>query len=159
MRQYLSDTIIDDNSNNILDGGLGGSSGGNSGGGSYVMPTGGNLGGSSNSGSQIVEPDLINPIVFINNTSNGSSQSQQAVENILSQQEANQNTGSQTNTPKNDAIPSETTDETKTYLDGGTTPNSNINVKKPKPNYLTLGILGIIGLLVVYKVFFNKKSE
>jgi|694.fasta_scaffold00162_112 hypothetical protein len=159
MRQYLSDSIIDDDSNNVLDGGLGGSSGSGSGGGSYVMPTGGNLGGGSNSGSQIVEPDLINPIVFINNTSNGSSQSQQVVDEILSQQEANQNTGSQTSTPKSNAIPSDTSDETKTYVDGGTTPNSTINLKKPKPNYLTLGILGIIGLLVVYKVFFNKKSE
>lgn len=55
--------------------------------------------------------------------------------------------------------PSPTTNGTKTYVEGGITPNSNIVVNKPKPNYLVFGLLGIVGAFVIYKVFFNKKSE
>lgn len=53
--------------------------------------------------------------------------------------------------------PSATTDKNKTYVNGGTTPDSNIYVKKSKPNYIVYGVVGIIGLLVVYKVFLEKK--
>lgn len=197
MRQYFSDTLTDNNSNDILDGGLGVNSGENSGGGRYTIPTRGSSGGGrftipirgnsggaintptngnsgggrntitlngnsdggSYNGSQIIEPDLINPIVFLNDTPNGSSQSQQVVDNILSQKEENKNTESQTDAPKTDVISSETTDETKRYVSGGTSPDSQIVVKKPKPNYLIFGLLGLVGIYVVYKVFFNKKSE
>jgi fructose 1,6-bisphosphatase len=58
-----------------------------------------------------------------------------------------------------DKISSATTYFTKTYVEGGTTPNSKIVIKKPKRNYTTLGLLGIVGVYVVYKVFFNKKSK
>lgn len=53
---------------------------------------------------------------------------------------------------------SATTQQTKTYIGGGTTPNSPILVKKPiKKNYM-YGILGVIGVLVFYKFFYNKKA-
>jgi hypothetical protein len=51
---------------------------------------------------------------------------------------------------------SATTDETKTYVGGGTTPDSNIVVNKPKRNYFMYGVIGVVGVYVVYKVFFNK---
>jgi hypothetical protein len=53
---------------------------------------------------------------------------------------------------------SATTDETKTYVSGGTTPDSNIIVDKPKRNYLMYGVIGVIGAYIIYKVFFNKKT-
>ena len=59
--------------------------------------------------------------------------------------------------PNTDAIPSATTDSTKNYVGGGTTPDSNINLKKLKPNYFMYGLLGIVGAYVGYQVFFNKK--
>jgi hypothetical protein len=57
------------------------------------------------------------------------------------------------------AEPSATSGATKTYVSGGTTPDSNIIINKPKPNYLVYGLIGVVGLYVVYKVFFNKKGE
>lgn len=57
-----------------------------------------------------------------------------------------------------DKIPSATTNSTKSYVEGGTSPDSKIVIKKPKPNYTVLGVLGIVGSFVVYKVFFNKKK-
>jgi hypothetical protein len=136
MRQYIEQDLV------LVDGESGGSglstgTGGTSGSGGYVIPTGGNSGGGG----------------YVIPTGGNSGGGSQVVEPDLI------NPVVFINNPKNDVIPSDTTDETKTYLDGGTTPDSNINVKKPEPNYLTLGVLGIIGLLVIYKVFFNKKSE
>jgi hypothetical protein len=63
-----------------------------------------------------------------------------------------------TNPPTKDNVSSPTSDSTKNYLGGGTTPNSDIIVNKPKPNYTTIVIVGIVGAYVLYKVFFNKKS-
>jgi hypothetical protein len=62
-------------------------------------------------------------------------------------------------TSNNTSEPSATTDETKTYVGGGTTPDSNIVVKKPMTKYYVYGIIGLIGALVVYKTFFNKKPS
>ena len=61
-----------------------------------------------------------------------------------------QTSGSNSSNPN--AVPSATTDETKNYISGGTTPDSPITVKKPRPNYLIYGIIGLIGLAVVYKL-------
>lgn len=55
--------------------------------------------------------------------------------------------------------PSATTDETKTYVSGGTTPNSNIVVDRPKRNYLMYGVVGVFGAYVIYKMFFDKKRQ
>jgi hypothetical protein len=106
---------------------------------------------SSNTGSQIIEPEIVTPFEFppINNSTIVELPQGSPIQN---------NTGTSTASNPN-AVPSATTDGTKTYVDGGTTPDSNIIVKKPKPNYLTLGIIGVVGFLVVYKLFFNKKSE
>ena len=52
---------------------------------------------------------------------------------------------------------SATTDETKIYFSGGTTPDSNIVVIKPKRNYFMYGVIVVVGAYVVYKIFFNKK--
>ena len=136
--------------------------------------------GVGNGGSQIVEPEVLIPIIPteytppITNIQNleevetqqpqsGSSQSGSS-QSSSSQSSSNQGSSSQSNTGSSsdsnpNVVPSATTGETKTYVDGGTTPDSNITVKKPKPNYLTFGIIGVIGLLVVYKLFLNKKSE
>lgn len=51
----------------------------------------------------------------------------------------------------------ETTGENKTYVGGGTTPDSSIVVDKPKRNYLIIGITAVVGAYVIYKVFLNKK--
>jgi hypothetical protein len=58
---------------------------------------------------------------------------------------------------KIDVVASATTKENKLYFDGGTTPDSEIVVIIPKPNYLTLIVVGVIGFVVFYKVFLNKK--
>ena len=57
-----------------------------------------------------------------------------------------------------DKITSATSNSTKSYVNGGTTPDSDIVIKKPKPNYTALGVIGIVGAYVIYKVFFNKKK-
>lgn len=54
-------------------------------------------------------------------------------------------------------VSSATTEENKLYFSGGTTPDSKIIVIKPRPNYVMYGIVSVIGLLVIYKVFLNKK--
>jgi hypothetical protein len=59
--------------------------------------------------------------------------------------------------PNNQAVPSATTEQTKTYVSGGTTPNSTIIVNKSKPSYLSIGVLGLIGIVVVYKVLVKSK--
>jgi hypothetical protein len=101
-------------------------------------------------GSSIVEPDIINPVAV--------------------QQEAPIRGGSVTNveqveagleSPNNTELngekdPSATTDQNKTYVSGGTTPDSPIIIRKPKTNYIVYGIVGVIGALVIYKVFFKK---
>ena len=59
---------------------------------------------------------------------------------------------------KIDVVPSATTKENKLYFGGGTTPDSEIVVMKPKSNYLALVVVGAIGFFVVYKVFLNKRN-
>lgn len=54
---------------------------------------------------------------------------------------------------------SPTTEQNKNYIGGGTTPDSDIIVNKSKSNYIRYGIVGVVGAYVIYKVFFNKKSE
>jgi hypothetical protein len=55
-----------------------------------------------------------------------------------------------------DAEPSATTDETKTYVSGGTTPDSSIIIDKPKKNYLMYGLTAFFGAYVIYRIFFKK---
>ena len=131
--------------------------------------------GVGNGGSQIVEPEVLIPIrptaytppirhiqnleeVETQQPQSGSSQSGSSQSSSNQGSSSQSNTGSSSDSNPN-VVPSATSGETKTYVNGGTTPDSNITVKKPKPNYLTFGIIGVIGLLVVYKLFLNKKSE
>lgn len=58
-----------------------------------------------------------------------------------------------------DKISSATTNSTKSYVEGGTTPNSKIIINKPKPNYVMRGAIVLVGAYVIYKVFFNKKIK
>lgn len=115
--------------------------------------------------SQVTEPEIINPITPKPNTPPvKSTLNLEDVENNLPQGTSislgNQNTGStNTTTPNTDTEPSATTDETKTYVGGGTTPDSQIVVKKPNTKYFVYGIVGIVGAYLVYKMFLNKKSE
>jgi hypothetical protein len=115
----------------------------------------------SGGGSNIVEPEIIIPVnsEIVTPISAGSASAEQV--EILTQQAGNtsQSGTSAVAEPNIDAEPSATTDETKTYVGGGTTPDSNIIIDKPKRNYLMYGILGVVGAYVIYKVFFNKKSQ
>jgi hypothetical protein len=63
-----------------------------------------------------------------------------------------------TNTSNPDKESSATTDETKTYVGGGTTPDSQIVVKKPTTKYFVYGIVAIVVAYLGYKMFY-KKSE
>jgi hypothetical protein len=117
--------------------------------------------------SQITEPNIIIPIYNVGNSSNSNSYTNTGntssgaipIEVLTPVDTSNTSTGSTSGTTSNNTPePSATTDETKTYVGGGTTPDSNIVVKKPMTKYYVYGILGIVGALVVYKVFFNKKT-
>ena len=109
--------------------------------------------------SQVVEPEIINikdnqaNLMPIKTTLNI-----EDIENNLptgtTSQAGNQNTDS--TKPKGE--PSATTDETKTYVGGGISPDSQIVVKKPTTKYYLYGIVGIVGAFIVYKTFFNKKA-
>lgn len=115
------------------------------------------------SGSQILEPEIIMPIYSQNqNPVKGKSIiSVEEIEPILSEQVVESTpvkSGSIDTKPVKDSEPSATTDQTKTYVGGGTTPDTPIVVKKPMTKYFVYGIVGIVGALVVYKVFFNKKT-
>ena len=57
-----------------------------------------------------------------------------------------------------DKTSSEFTDETKLYISGGTTPDSDIVVARPKRNHFKLVVVGAVGAYLAYLVFFNKKS-
>jgi hypothetical protein len=56
-------------------------------------------------------------------------------------------------------ISSATSNSTKSYVEGGTTHDSKIVIKKPKPNYVMIGIVSLVGVYVIYKAFFNKKIK
>jgi hypothetical protein len=111
--------------------------------------------------SNIIEPEIIIPIIdeVITPIGGGTINTEQV--EIPTQQTGN-NSQSGTSTvvePNINAEPSVTTDDTKTYVGGGTTPDSNIVLDKPKRNYIMYGLIGVVGVYVIYKVFFNKKSE
>lgn len=112
-------------------------------------------------GSNIVEPEIVIPVNNEIATPIGAGLASAEQVEILTQQAGNtsQSGTSTVVEPNIDAEPSATTDETKTYVGGGTTPDSNIVVDKPKRNYLMYGLIGVVGVYVIYKVFFNKKSE
>jgi hypothetical protein len=129
-------------------------------------------------GSQIVEPNIFTtpkitgiiedfennlqqgttPILVLGNNNNPSN-------GTNSSTSTNTNVNTSTNTPINLDINSKpveasaTTEETKTYVSGGTTANSPIVVDKTKTkqNYIVLGIIGLVGVYVAYKVFFKKQ--
>ena len=44
----------------------------------------------------------------------------------------------------------------KTYVSGGTTKDNPIVLSKPKPNYLIYVVVGVLGILVINRLFFNK---
>ena len=139
---------------------------------------------SESGGSIIVQPEIIEPIITPSNPSSNGSNSQtssqgQSNDILNNTPDDNTSAGSISNNPSSssattsnnnssttnnnnstnpNAIPSATTEQTKNYIGGGTSPNSPINVKKPKPNYLTYGIIGVIGLAIVYKLFFTKNN-
>jgi hypothetical protein len=100
-------------------------------------------------------PPNLNNDINAGNTSSGAIPIQVTTPVNASNTSAGSTSGSTSNSTSE---PSATTDETKTYIGGGTTPDSNIVVKKPTSKYFIYGIIGIIGALVVYKVFFNKKT-
>lgn len=54
-------------------------------------------------------------------------------------------------------ISSKFADETKLYISGGTTPDSDIVVVRPKRSYFKLVVVGAVGAFVIYQIFFNKK--
>lgn len=117
--------------------------------------------------SQITEPNIIIPISNGSNMPNTNNQSNTGndstanipIEVVNPVNTGNTSTGSTSGTTSgNISEPSATTDETKTYIGGGTTPDSQIVVKKPMSKYYIYGILGIVGGLVVYKVFFSKNN-
>lgn len=121
--------------------------------------------------SQIIEPNIITPIYDVSdlpnsniytNTGNTSSGAI-PIEVITPVDTSNTSTGSTSGTKDTEVTkpkgePSATTDETKTYVGGGTTPDSQIVVKKPTTKYFVYGIVGIVVAYLGYKVFFNKKS-
>ena len=133
----------------------------------------------SDGGSQIVEPVYLPPTNPIRIDNLGEFNSEELIDVVLPEQNSGQTilsqttsgqTSGQTNSgqpagtssitePITDSEPSATTDETKTYVGGGTTPDSNIIVNKPKRNYLMYGLVGLVGAYVIYKVFFDKKSQ
>jgi hypothetical protein len=112
-------------------------------------------------GSNVIEPEILIPIYNQNDTPiKGGAINAEQVEVLAQQGAGNSQTGtSAVVEPNTDAEPSATTDETKTYVGGGTTPDSNIVVDKKKRNYLMYGLIGVVGAYVVYKLFFHKKSE
>jgi hypothetical protein len=102
-------------------------------------------------GSNIVEPDIITPIAI---------QVEAPIKggNVTNVEQVEAGLELPNDIRLNDVKESSaTTEENKTYVSGGTTPDSNIVLNKPKPNYLVYGIIGVIGALVIYKVFFKKK--
>lgn len=121
------------------------------------------LSNNTGSGSQIIEPEIVIPISTDSGTNNNYPKEQiDVIETVLNQQQEQipAQTGTSTVTEPNiNSEPSATTDENKTYVGGGTTPDSNIVVNKPKPNYLMYGLIGVVGLAVVYKLFLSKKKE
>jgi hypothetical protein len=119
--------------------------------------------------SQITEPDMLIPLLDVNDYDNSNnlgnnSSSYIPIDVLNNVNTSNTSTGSTSGTvssgtkPNNTSEPSATTDETKTYVGGGTTPDSNIVVKKPTTKYFVYGIVGLLGALVIYKFFLNKKS-
>jgi hypothetical protein len=103
----------------------------------------------SSGSSQVVQPDIVNVITT----------AQPKPKPVNLQQQVQSIESESDNKPKPTPKPSATTDQPKTYDGGGTTPDSNIVIKKPKPNYLVYGVVGIIGVLVVYKMFFKSKTQ
>lgn len=112
-------------------------------------------------GSQVAEPEIIIPITPKPNTPpKKNTLILEDIENDLPQGTTQTIVSGTKDTedtkPKGE--PSATTDETKTYVGGGTTPDSQIVVKKPTTKYFVYGIVGIVIAYLGYKVFFNKKS-
>jgi hypothetical protein len=131
---------------------------------SQMMPTSENQNYGLGS-SQVSEPEIIIPISPLPNTPpKKNTLILEDIENDLPQetptQSGTQNTGStNTTSPTAQGEPSATTNGTKTYVGGGTTPDSQIVVKKPTTKYFVYGIVGLVGAYLVYKMFFNKKTE
>jgi hypothetical protein len=116
--------------------------------------------------SQVLEPEILVALNLQTPTTNtGGVKSppkpEITLEGTVLTSETNNSTTQNNNstTQNNNSQPSATTGETKTYVGGGTTPDSNIIVNKPKPNYLMFGLIGVVGVYVIYKIFFNKKGE
>jgi len=121
----------------------------------------------SGGNSQVSEPEIVNPIkTYINPSPVNSTVNFEQIEDDLSQvlptkptkPTKTNNVTTNTDTPNPDKESSATTDETKTYVGGGTTPDSQIVVKKPTTKYFVYGIVAIVVAYLGYKMFY-KKSE
>ena len=53
--------------------------------------------------------------------------------------------------------PSRFTKQNKNYIEGGTTPDSDIIINKSKSNYIGYVVVGVVGAYLIYKMFLNKK--
>lgn len=105
--------------------------------------------------SQVIEPEIISAEISTPPVKNYIVKSPDEIPPLL---QGSPNDEVSENSPKPYSESSETTDETKTYVGGGTTPDSNIVIKKPTSKYFLYGIVGVVGALIIYKIFFNKKQ-
>lgn len=105
--------------------------------------------------SQVIEPEIISAEISTPPVKNYIVKSPDEIQPVLQDSPNNEVIENQ---PKSDSDSSATTDETKTYVGGGTTPDSNIVIKKPTSKYFLYGIVGVVGALIIYKIFFNKKQ-
>jgi hypothetical protein len=108
----------------------------------------------SSYGSNIVEPNIVNLVpnaqvapVFPQVVSANDLIQQPTVSDIK-----NNSIKTEVSTNQNSA-----SNGGKTYVSGGTTPNASIVIKKPKTNYLLYGVVGLLGILIINRLFFYKK--
>ena len=102
--------------------------------------------------SFVIEPDIVNTMVKPTNSLVQDGWSKELMQHL------NDSSPLLINHKNPDAESSATTEETKTYVSGGTEADSEIVIKKPVTKYYIYGIVGIITAFVAYKVFFNKKA-
>jgi hypothetical protein len=118
--------------------------------------------------SQITEPNILIPIYNVSDSPNPNNYTNTGnipievltpLDTSNTSSDPTSGTSTSGTTPNNTSEPSATTDDTKTYVGGGTTPDSNIVVKKPMRKYYIYGIIGIVGAIIAYKLFYNKKTS
>ena len=133
--------------------------------------------------SQITEPEILIPIYNVSNSPNannysntgnsypspieievstpsgsGSSTTPSGSGSSTTPSGTTSGTNTSGTTSNNTSEPSATTDDTKTYVGGGTTPDSTIVIKKSnRKYYVYVGVALIVGL-IAYKVLYNKNK-